>query len=46
MTEYNKVTTWAVTDALRIYVNGKLVAEIPPKHFGHLVYDLARAMRG
>ena len=40
------MTTWAVTDALRIYRDGQLVAEIPVAKFPQLILDLARALRG
>lgn len=45
MTEYDKVTTWAVTDALRIYENGKLSGTIPPREYPHLLLALAKALR-
>ena len=38
--------TWAVTDALRIYRDGDLVAEVPVSRFPALIYDLARGLRG
>jgi hypothetical protein len=40
------MTTWAVTDALRIYHDGALVAEIPIAKFPALILDLARGLRG
>jgi hypothetical protein len=45
VTEYNKVTTWAVTDALRIYENGKLSGTIPLREYPHLLMALAKALR-
>lgn len=45
MTDPHKITTYAVTDALRVYENGKLVAEIPPSDWGQLAYALLSGMR-
>jgi len=39
------VITWAVTDALRIYRDGKLVAEIQTGQFPNMIYELAKALR-
>lgn len=39
------VTWHAEADALRIYVGGALVAEIPRACFGRLLFDLAKVLR-
>ena len=42
-----KRTTWHVyPDGLHVYDGGKLVAVIPARSFGNLIYELAKVMRG
>jgi predicted metal-dependent peptidase len=45
MTVNDKITTWAATDTLRIYSNGKIVADIPPDQFPALILAMATILR-
>lgn len=38
------ITTWATTDALHVYKDGKLVASIPVTQFAALIESLARML--
>jgi hypothetical protein len=38
------ITTWATTDALHIYNDGKLVAVVPVRQFPALIEALARML--
>jgi len=40
------ITTFAVTDKLRVYVDGRLVAEIPPHMFPPIIAGMGDCLIG
>lgn len=48
MAEENKRAYWAVyehEDVLNIWVDGKLVAEIPKNEFPHMILQMAKCLK-